>query len=291
MTVKRGGLGRNLSALLGQSSERLVTAAKTDETRVSNLALDALQPGKYQPRADIETQPLEELANSIKQQGILQPIIVRALEEGRYEIIAGERRWRAAELAGLSEVPTLIRQVDDETAMALALIENLQREDLNAMDQARAMDRLCQEFDLTHQQIAELLGKSRAAVSNYLRLLSLCPEVKRLLEHGDIDMGHARALLSLNPAQQQQAAKIIVMRQLSVRETEKLAARLKQGGKIAKKAVELPEVYQQQVAHLSSQLKTNVKLKPGAAGKGNLIIQYKSLPDLEAILATFQIEP
>ena len=197
MTVKRSGLGRNLSALLSQSGSTLLQQEKPQSEHLK-LAVDCLQPGKYQPRGEMEEAPLNELAESIKKQGLLQPLIVRELTNGCYEIIAGERRWRASQIAGLTEVPVILKQVDDETAMAMALVENLQREDLNAMDQARAMHRLTTEFALTHQQVADLLCKSRTAVSNFLRLLSLAPSVKKLLEHGDLDMGHARALLMLD---------------------------------------------------------------------------------------------
>ncbi|TAL63031.1 MAG: ParB/RepB/Spo0J family partition protein, partial [Legionella sp.] len=204
MATKRSGLGRNLSALLSQSSTMVL-----DERPVTNplkLAVGCLQPGKYQPRGEMEEAPLMELADSIKKQGLLQPLLVRELDDGRYEIIAGERRWRASQMAGLTEVPVIVKQVDDETAMAMALVENLQREDLNAMDQARAMYRLTNEFSLTHQQVAELLCKSRTAVSNFLRLMSLSTVVKKMLEHGDLDMGHARALLTLDELQQNQVA-------------------------------------------------------------------------------------
>ena len=193
MTVKRSSLGRNLSALLNQSSSILLDEKPKAEH--FKIAIGCLQPGKYQPRSEIEEPALIELAQSINKQGLLQPLLVRELGDGRYEIIAGERRWRASQIAGLTEVPVVLKQVDDETAMAMALVENLQREDLNTMDQARAMHRLTDEFSLTHQQVADLLGKSRTVVSNYLRLLALPIPVKKLLEHGDIDMGHARALL------------------------------------------------------------------------------------------------
>ncbi len=229
MTVKRSGLGRNLSALLSQTGANTLVNNAPPAAPAQKLAVHCLQPGKYQPRGEMTEMGLTELAESIKKQGILQPLLVRELSNGQYEIIAGERRWRASQLAGLAEVPVIIKQVDDETAMAMALVENLQREDLNAMDQARAMHRLTTEFALTHQQIADLLCKSRAAVSNYLRLMSLTTAVKKLLEHGDLDMGHARALLILDEEQQNQAAQIIIAKNLSVRETEKLVERIKNG--------------------------------------------------------------
>ncbi|WP_019215802.1 ParB/RepB/Spo0J family partition protein [Legionella tunisiensis] len=282
MTTKRSSLGRNLSALLGNSTVSLLNEKTTTE-RLS-LAIDSLQPGKYQPRAEIEEAPLAELTASIKQQGLLQPLVVREIATGRYEIIAGERRWRACQLIGLTEVPVVLRQVDDETAMAMALVENLQREDLNAMDQARAMHRLTDEFDLTHQQVAELLGKSRTAVSNYLRLLSLNTEVKQFLEHGDLDMGHARALLMLSDEQQSQVAQLVVAKNLSVRETEKLVTRVKNGKPETSVKGEITPLIQEQVEALTQQLKTKVKIKPGKAGKGTLIIHYDTLPNLQAVI-------
>lgn len=282
MAVKRGGLGRNLSALLGQSA---APENKTSDSPLT-LSLACLKPGKYQPRTDFSEDTLKELAESIRQQGLLQPLIVRPLDEQQYEIIAGERRWRASQLAGLTEVPVIIRMVDDETAMAIALIENLQREDLNALDQARAMHRLTHEFALTHQQVADLLAKSRTAVSNFLRLLTLSDEVKRLLEHGDLDMGHARALLILNEEQQRQAAHLIVAKNLSVRDTEQLVKRLKNGKPQQSSAMAEdvhPEV-KNQLQHLSQHLQTKVKIKQGKTGKGALVIHYNSDHELQAVL-------
>lgn len=286
MTVKRSGLGRNLSALLSQSSGNLLNEKPPADGL--KLAVDCLQPGKYQPRGEMEEAALTELAESIKKQGLLQPLVVRELSDGRYEIIAGERRWRASQLAGLTEVPVVLKQVDDETAMAIALVENLQREDLNAMDQARAMHRLTDEFSLTHQQVADLLCKSRTAVSNYLRLLALSTAVKKLLEHGDIDMGHARALLMLEEEQQNQVAQLIVAKNLSVRETEKLVERVKAGKAATESAASNEPIafhYQEQVNSLARQLQTTIKLKPGKAGKGSLVIQYDDAHDLQKIMA------
>jgi ParB family chromosome partitioning protein len=282
MTQKRGSLGRNLSALLGSSAVNLIA----EKPAVDNLklAVDCLQPGKYQPRAEIEEAPLAELAASIKQQGLLQPLIVREVSNGRYEIIAGERRWRACQLAGLREVPVILRQVDDETAMAIALVENLQREDLNAMDQARAMYRLTSEFGLTHQQVADLLSKSRAAVSNYLRLLSLNAEVRRLLEHGDLDMGHARALLILDEHMQTQVAELIVAKNLSVRETEKLVARVKEGKIEKQQAPEINSLIKAQMQTLAEHLKTKIKIKAGKAGKGTIVIHYDTMQSLQTVI-------
>jgi ParB family transcriptional regulator, chromosome partitioning protein len=282
MTVKRSGLGRNLSALLSQSSSSLLTEKPQSEQL--KLAIDCLQPGKYQPRGEMEEIPLNQLADSIKKQGILQPLLVRELASGGYEIIAGERRWRASKIAGLKEIPVVLKQVDDETAMAIALVENLQREDLNAMDQARAMHRLTTEFSLTHQQVAELLCKSRAAVSNFLRLMSLSSSVKKLLEHGDLDMGHARALLVLNEEQQNQVAQIIIAKNLSVRETEKLVDRVKTGAINKTEPVQSNALHHEQLTHLAQRLQTQIKLKPGKAGKGSVVIHYKDEHTLKKII-------
>lgn len=286
MSVKRnGGLGRNLSALLG-SSYLASVANNTPKTQIIQLAIDSLQPGKYQPRTVIEDAPLQELANSIKQQGLMQPLVVRALDDSKYEIIAGERRWRACRIAGLEDIPVIVHEVDDETAMAMALIENLQREDLNPVDQARAMARLIDEFSMTHQQIAELLSKSRATVSNFLRLLSLAGEVMRLLEHGDLDMGHARCLLILDKEQQLDIAKLIIAKQLSVRDTEKLVNRVKQGHKEPPAVHQQPDfIYvQQHIKALGNFLNTKVTLKQSKAGKGSLVINYDSVEWLESVI-------
>jgi len=289
MSVKRSGLGRNLSALLGTSSSTILASTQplsVPETRC--LAVDRLQPGKYQPRRAMDDTALQELASSIKQQGLLQPLLVRLVTDDRYEIIAGERRWRASMLAGLTEVPVVVKQVDDETAMAMALVENLQREDLNPVDKARAMARLTEECSLTHQQIAELLSISRAAVSNFLRLLSLCGEVMRLLEYGDLDMGHARTLLILEGEQQLEVARIVVAKNLSVRETEKLVNRVKENRLTTHDSPPVMKEYSAIQTHLDDlalQLNTQVKLKPGKAGKGSLVIQYSSQHELEAVIA------
>jgi ParB family chromosome partitioning protein len=281
--TKRSGLGRNLSALLSQSGSSLLQEQVL--TQPLKLSVACLQPGKYQPRSEMEEVALNELAQSIKKQGLLQPLIVRELSNGCYEIIAGERRWRASQIAGLTEVPVVLKQVDDETAIAMALVENLQREDLNAMDQARAMQRLTTEFALTHQQVADLLCKSRTAVSNFLRLLSLAPSVKKLLEHGDLDMGHARALLMLDEEQQSQVALLVIAKNLSVRETEKLVERVKTGKMEEPLHKEPPaSLYQETLNTLARHLQTQVKLKPGKAGKGSLVIHYENGHKLQKII-------
>lgn len=292
MAVKRGGLGRNLTALLGSSPVIGNLTAVPVSVEPQKLPLNHLQPGKYQPRKAMDENSLQELASSIRQQGLLQPLVVRSLSAERYEIIAGERRWRACQMAGLVDVPVVIRQVDDETAMAIALVENLQREDLNAVDQARAMARLHEEFKLTHQQIADILSKSRTAVSNFLRLLTLAPDVMRLLENGDLDMGHAKALLVLEPEQQVQVGRIVVAQNLSVRETEKLANRVKEGHLPAKKPEmnEIPSVMQVQMELLANRLKARVNLKQGKDGKGSLVIHYDSLPNLQQLIEQMMYE-
>lgn len=286
MVVKRGGLGRNLSALLSQASSTLVTDNVVGSQMPVHLTLDigSLQPGKYQPRREITENALLELAESIKQHGLLQPLVVRKIASGNYEIIAGERRWRASKLAGKTDVDVIVHQVDDETAMAVALIENLQREDLNVMDQAVAMQRLVSEFSLTHQQIAALLCKSRTAVSNYLRLLNLNSHVRRLLENGDLDMGHARCLLMLDDALQTQVADMVVAKNLSVRETEALATRLKTCAPIQETKLDFGQVYNEQLQTLSQQLQTRVKLKQSAAGRGTLMIHYDNQAGLKSVM-------
>lgn len=285
MTVKRSGLGRNLSVLLSQGDKSLIPELVTEREK---LPITNLQPGKYQPRKDIDDESLKELAGSIKNQGLLQPIVVRKINDSKYEIIAGERRWRACQLLAWAEIPAIIKQVDDETAMAMALVENLQREDLNPMDQARAMQRLTHEFGLTHQQVAELLAKSRAAVSNYLRLLNLMPDVRNLLENGDLDMGHARALLQLTDEKQTQVANLVVARNLSVRETEALVRRVSAGALLdANKPTveEISPLYKEKIHQLAKKLQTQVKLKPGKNGKGSLVIHYQDQAILERMIS------
>lgn len=290
MTVKqRTSLGRNLSALLSQSS-LLADDIKTNEANFTHLTMQCLRASQYQPRRDFNEAALTELAASIKQQGILQPLVVRKIDPEHYEILAGERRWRAAQLAGLTDIPVMVKNVDDETAMAIALIENLQREDLSALDQAHAMQRLVTECDLTHQQVADLLGKSRAAVSNYLRLLSLSTEVKCLLDNKELDMGHARALLALPHEQQAQIASLIVAKKLSVRETEQLIQRL--NNKTADSLVNQPntqqtidkKLFRDEANRLTQQLKTTVRIKHNQSGKGTVVIHFDSADSLEKII-------
>ncbi len=291
MSMKKPGLGRGLDALLGGgSSNNTPDNNSTDQKdSLKTLPVDVLQRGRYQPRQDFEPTSLQELADSIKVQGVVQPIVVRPLaaQPGRYEIIAGERRWRATQLAGLHEIPVVVRDVPDQTAMAMGLIENIQRENLNPVEEASALQRLIDEFALTHSQAAEAVGRSRAAVTNLLRLLSLSEEAKRLLEKGELEMGHARALLALDLSQQSQAARQVVSRGLSVRETEALVRKLLQpkepGFSSAHKDSLDPDTRQLQ-DDLSQKLGAKVQFQHSAKGKGKLVIAYNSLDELDGIL-------
>jgi len=293
MAAKKRGLGRGLDALLGGAlaEEQTATGASDDNPEggnLGNLPVDLIQRGRYQPRRDFDPDTLRELADSIAAQGVVQPIVVRPVGQGRYEIIAGERRWRASQQAGLSEIPAVIRDVSDQAAMAMGLIENIQREDLNPLEEATALHRLLHEFELTHQQIAQAVGKSRTTVTNLLRLLELNEDVKRLVEAKKIEMGHARALLGLQAQAQADAGREVVKKGLSVRETERLVRRL-QGEASGdptrhKKSVkEDPDVSRLQ-NDLSERLGARVKLQQGTKGKGKLVIAYNSLDELEGIL-------
>ncbi|MFT7008121.1 MAG: ParB family chromosome partitioning protein [Colwellia sp.] len=291
--VKRRGLGRGLDALLTpqikapareEEKESGDTAPKDGDLR--KISIDKLLPGKYQPRKDMSDAALEELSLSIQSQGIIQPIVVRPLDEdkGEFEIIAGERRWRAAKLAQLTEVPCLIKDVPDESAVAIALIENIQREDLNAMEEAIALERLLTEFDLTHQEVAIAVGKSRTTVTNLLRLNNLHDEVKTFLENGDIEMGHARALLALDDDLQAEAAGIVATKELTVRETEALIKQIKNPE--AKKAIK--EKDQESIdieKDLTDKLGLKVSVSHNQKGKGKLVISYSKFEELEKLLA------
>ncbi|PTQ88941.1 ParB/RepB/Spo0J family partition protein [Agitococcus lubricus] len=294
---KRGlGTGRGLDALLGavRQVREDVAAVEADSTApavinsLQQLPLDQLQRGRYQPRRDMNPTALQELADSIKVQGVMQPIVVRPLAEQRYEIVAGERRWRAAQMAGLETIPAVVRDIQDDTAMAMALIENIQREDLNPMEQATAMHRFVEEFELTHQQIAEAVGKARATVSNLLRLIALPREVKTLLEHGDLEMGHARALLSLPELQQTETARLIVDKGLSVRQTEALVRSLltAKDKPVEDKRVDANVAQLQQ--RLSDTLGAAVQIDYNKKGQGRLVIRYNSFEELDGILAHIQ---
>lgn len=287
--MKKRGLGKSLDALLIGSSSLVEEQGQSDghKERLCQLAVDLIQSGKYQPRLDINLEGLEDLASSIRVQGVIQPIIVRHLLGGRYEIVAGERRWRAAQLAGLAEIPAIVRDIPDEAAVAIALIENIQRENLNPVEEAMALQRLLEEFAMTHHQVAEAVGKSRTSVTNLLRLLALTSEVKAMLAHGDIEMGHARALLVLPPDLQIDAACAIASKGLSVRDTEELVRRLQ-----TPKLSGMPKSVDPDVARLqetlSKRLKLPVVIQHSAKGKGKLVIHYKSITDLDALLEYFQ---
>jgi len=284
MAAKKRGLGeRGLGALLAGSKVKLQTDA-TQDGELRDLPVDLVQRGKYQPRRDMDPDALEELADSIRQQGVMQPIIVRPIAEGRYEIIAGERRWRATQIAGLDRVPSIIRDVADDAAVAMALIENIQRENLNAMEEAIALQRLQEEFELTQQEVAEAVGKSRSTVTNLLRLIGLSSEVKIMLEHGDLEMGHGRAMLSLPPELQLQTARQVEAKSLSVRQTEALVRRLQEEQEHPKEPKKVdPDICRLQES-LSEKLGANVDIKHSVKGKGKLVIQYSSLDELDGIL-------
>jgi len=286
MSIKKRGLGRGLDALLGPSSAAVEAATNAPEGELRQLGVDLIQRGKYQPRQDMHPEALEDLAASIRSQGLVQPIVVRPIGEGRYELIAGERRWRASQIAGLHSIPALIRDVPDEAALAMALIENIQREALNPIEEATALQRLVEEFEMTHAQAAEAVGRSRAAVTNLLRLLALHDEVKRLLSHGDLEMGHARALLALPGPQQLEAARMVVAKALSVRETERLVQRwVAQKDEAVPKTFALDANVRRLQDDLSERLGAPVKIHHGQAGKGKLEIPYNTLDELEGILA------
>ena len=285
MNTKKRGLGRGLEALLGSVPGQGM--ADTDTAgQLSTLPVDLLQRGSNQPRTDFDKEALQELAESIRAQGVLQPVMVRPLDDsGKYEIIAGERRWRAAQLAGLHEIPAVVRELDDQTAMCIALIENIQREDLNPLEQARGLARLAQEFDMTHDDIAGSVGRSRSAVTNMLRLLELCDDVKRLLETRQLEMGHARALLTLSEQQQKWAAQQIIKSGLSVRGAEALARRLQKAKTVLKPWQDRvdPDVKLLET-ELSEQLGAAVSIQQRKQGKGTLRIAYDSLAQLDGIL-------
>lgn len=293
MTMKRRGLGKGLDALLSTSSAANLRQQQAEvHSRegaggdLLSLPLNQLRPGKYQPRRDMSQDALAELAASIRQQGIIQPIVVRPLESGGYEILAGERRWRAARLAGLSQVPCLIKEVEDREAMAIGLIENIQREDLNAIEEAQALARLIEEFAFTHQTVADAVGKSRSTVSNLLRLNLLNDDVKRLVEHGDLEMGHARALLAVEGQLQSELAQRVAQKGLTVRDTEKL---VKQTITPKKEKIEQPRslLMSRLEQEIGEKLGTKVEIKSSHKEKGKLVISYNSLTELDKISQFF----
>lgn len=298
--AKRKGLGRGLDALLGGATDSAspaeaiksaTEAIVNDTAKLANvdgtlkeLPIEYMQRGKYQPRRDMHPEALEDLAESIKTQGVMQPIVVRPLgEPNQYEIVAGERRWRASQLAGLDRIPAVIREIPDETAIVMALIENIQREDLNPIEEALALKRLQDEFELTQQEVAEAVGKSRTGVTNLLRLLNLSDEVRTMLEHGDLEMGHARCLLTLSAAQQRELARTIVAKGLSVRQAETLARKAQQEAKD-----EAPEKTDPDLKKLEDSLGEHVgvpvMIQHSAKGKGKLVLKYNNLDELDGIL-------
>ncbi|MCR8921975.1 ParB/RepB/Spo0J family partition protein [Dasania sp. GY-MA-18] len=296
--AKKRGLGRGLNSLINKNKPQ--ATAEADEAVVElaeplsgdgllrDLPVEIIQRGKYQPRRDMHPEALEELAASIKTQGVMQPIVVRPIADQRYEIIAGERRWRACQLAGLDKIPALIREVPDEAAIAMALIENIQRENLNAMEEAIALYRLQQEFELSQQEVADAVGKSRSTIANLLRLMNLREDVQRLLEHGDIELGHAKLLLALPLDQQSAAASTIISKGLSVRQTEVLIKQLqsedaKPSGKAKQDSVD-GDIAKLET-ELSEKIGVPVTLQHGAKGKGKLVLKYNSLDELDGILS------
>ncbi|QET80402.1 ParB/RepB/Spo0J family partition protein [Aeromonas veronii] len=299
MTPKKRGLGKGLDALLSTSTaarqKQVMSDQRTEEAmaptnqgELRKLPVEWLQSGKYQPRKDMSQDALEELANSIRAQGVIQPIVVRPLGEQSFEIIAGERRWRASQLARLEVVPCIVKDVPDEAAVAIALIENIQREDLNAIEEAVALQRLLTEFELTHQQVAEAVGKSRTTVTNLLRLNQLNDDVKRFVEHGDLDMGHARALLALSGQAQSELAKLVAQKGLTVRDTEKLVQKALEPAKARVEPGRDPQIgYLER--QLAEKIGNQVQLQPGKRDSGKLVISYENLSDLDRILGYFGV--
>lgn len=300
MAVKRKGLGKGLDALLGAGvslPSQAPTATAPDVTpqeqssdgKLMELPVEFMQRGKYQPRRDMHPEALEELAESIKAQGVMQPIIVRPIGandsgEQRYEIIAGERRWRATQLAGIDKIPAVVREVGDEAAIAMALIENIQREDLNPIEEAVALKRLQDEFELTQAEVAQAVGKSRSTVTNLLRLMLLTDDVKKLLEHGDLEMGHARALLTLEAGDQRDIAGQVVAKGLSVRQTEAAVRRLQQELTKAVPKEQIDPDVKKLEEGLAEHIGVPVQVQHGAKGKGRLVLKYSSLDELDGIL-------
>ncbi|MBE9398844.1 ParB/RepB/Spo0J family partition protein [Pontibacterium sp. N1Y112] len=295
MAAKKRGLGRGLDALLSSVTDvEDVALAPTPDSEIAKpmypeLAVHLIQRGRYQPRRDLEPQALEELANSIRAQGVMQPIVVRPIDSERFEIIAGERRWRACQMAGLNSIPVVIKDVPDEAAIAMALIENIQRENLNPMEEAIALQRLQQEFELTQQEVADAVGKSRSTVTNLLRLMNLCGDVRKMLEYGDLEMGHARALLPLDEEMQINAAREVSGKGLSVRQTEDLVRKLQSDAPNEAEQKTEPDVQLENWAdNLSRKLATKVSISANAKGKGKITIAYESKESLEAILENLQ---
>ena len=281
-----GGKNQTVASLLNpiQSGEDSVSKTQARESDLKNIPIDVIQRGKYQPRADMHEETLEELASSIKTQGVMQPIVIRPISSEKYEIIAGERRWRASQIAGLETIPAIIKPVGDEAAIAMSLIENIQRENLNPIEEAMALKRLQDEFELTQQEVANAVGKSRAAVTNLMRLMALHADVQSMLIKGELEMGHARALLSLPEAAQTNTGRQVAKRGLSVRQTESLVRRMsEQSGPTSKKAID-PDIKNLE-EKLSETLSAKVLIQHTAKGKGRVVLKYNSLDELEGILS------
>lgn len=289
MTIKKRGLakGRGLDALLGsiQKEKLQLEVQSLDHGQLKQIDVNLLKRGEYQPRRFIQEQDLQELAASIEKHGVMQPIVIRPIDDEQhpYEIIAGERRWRAAQLAGLTEIPAIVRDLTDQVAIALALIENIQRQDLNPIDQAMALQRFHDEFGLSHQEIAETVGKARTTVSNLLRLLTLAEPVKELMQQGSLDMGHARAILTLKAKDQLKVAQHVIEKNLSVRQTEQLVRDFNAPKQEKPKTVIAPDI-QQLTQRLSERFSADVKIDYNKQGKGKLTISYHSLEELDGIL-------
>ena len=288
MAAKKRGLGeRGLGALLAGSKVNLNSETSELDGELREVPVDLIQRGRYQPRRDMDAQALQELADSIRQQGVMQPVVIRPIGEGRYELVAGERRWRATQMAGLDRIPAIIRDVPDEAAIAMALIENIQRENLNPIEEAMALQRLQEEFGLTQLQVAEAVGKSRTTITNLLRLIGLTSDVRTMLEHGDLEMGHGRAMLTLDPEVQTQVARQVVAKGLSVRQTEALVRRLQeeaaQGKRKTGKPALDPNIRQLQ-DDLAERLGAKVAISHGNRGRGKLVIEYNNLDELDGIL-------
>tara|TARA_E500000178_G_C16979839_1_gene735208 strand:- start:842 stop:1753 length:912 start_codon:yes stop_codon:yes gene_type:complete len=294
-------LGKGLDALLSTGSTQTMAsllgrrprepdaappaAAPDKDGDLKNIPIDLIQPGKYQPRTDMHEEALEELAASIKNQGVMQPIVVRPISSEKYEIIAGERRWRATQMAGLDTIPAIVKPVGDEAAIAMSLIENIQRENLNPIEEAMALKRLQDEFELTQQEVADAVGKSRVTVTNLIRLIGLHIDVRRMLEHGDLEMGHARALLSLPDEQQTQVARTVAGKGLSVRQTEALVRRLMAGNSTQPAGKILDPDIKNLEDNLADKLGAKVMIQHSAKGKGKLVVKYNSLDELDGILS------
>ncbi|AVP34857.1 chromosome partitioning protein [Acinetobacter baumannii] len=289
MSIKKRGLakGRGLDALLGsiQKEKLQLEAQALDHGQLKQIDVKLLKRGEYQPRHFIHEHDLQELASSIEKHGVMQPIVIRPVDDEAhpYEIIAGERRWRAAQIAGLTEIPAIVRDLNDQVAIALALIENIQRQDLNPIDQALALQRFHDEFGLSHQEIADTVGKARTTVSNLLRLLSLADDIKEFMQQGQLDMGHARAILTLKGKEQLEVAKIVIEKGLSVRQTEQLVRDWNEPKQEKEKAPVAPDI-EQLTQKLSERFGANVKIDYNQKGKGKLVIHYHSLDELDGIL-------